>query len=480
MAPEDNDFFGRTTEMVDKKISSELIYRSTDTLVILSILLLAIAYSSDYNLGGYLATGLGASLVFGLVGRFTDIYTSWGGRAFFRDEVMRIIVTWLATFFILVFIIFVSKTSDQLSRMVLIGWLFVAPALLIINRLILRSLQARLKSMGINNRNIAIAGITESGLKFAQAIDSQPESGLHVAGFYSTGADGPEQDESTWLSGHHAHIGNLDTMIEDARMGTWDQIYLALPPEKRELAARLIGSLSDTITPIRLIPDTFTSSLMHSKYLEIADTPVLCIYDAPLSVRNALIKRLEDLLIGAALLTLTLPVMVVIALAVKLTSPGPVLFKQWRHGLRGEKILVWKFRTMTVCENEGTIRQATKNDLRVTRVGALLRKTSMDELPQFFNVLQGRMSVVGPRPHAISHNEEYQQLIPGYMMRHLMKPGITGWAQVNGWRGETDTLYKMQKRVEYDMEYIRKWSLGLDLRIILVTAFKTLSDKNAY
>jgi putative colanic acid biosynthesis UDP-glucose lipid carrier transferase len=148
--------------------------------------------------------------------------------------------------------------------------------------------------------------------------------------------------------------------------------------------------------------------------------------------------------------------------------------------LRGEKFEVWKFRTMSVCENGTKITQAKRNDHRVTKVGAFLRRTSLDELPQFFNVLQGHMSIVGPRPHAVAHNEEYRRIIPGYMLRHLMKPGITGWAQVNGWRGETDTIYKMQKRVELDMEYIHRWSLGLDIKIIFVTAFKTLYDKNAY
>ncbi len=460
--------------MVDKKISSELIYRSTDTLIILSIVLLASLYSSDYNLEGYLATGLGAGLIFGLVGRFTDIYTSWSGRPFFRDEAMRIVVTWLSTFFILVFIIFAAKTSAQFSRIVLIGWLFSTPVLLIINRYLLRTLLAHLKRMGIHNHNIAIVGVTESGLKFANAIQKQPESGLQVAGFYSI------DHETSQLPGNYAHIGDMEDVIEAARMGVWDQIYLALPPEQKEFATRLISQLSDTITPIRLIPDNFTHSLMHSKYLEIADTPVLCIYDAPLSLQNAFIKRAEDLLVGSLLLLLALPVMLVIAIAIKLTSPGTVLFMQSRHGLRGEMFQVWKFRTMTVCENGSHIKQATRNDLRITRVGAFLRKTSLDELPQFFNVLQGHMSIVGPRPHAIAHNEEYKSLIPGYMMRHLMKPGITGWAQVNGWRGETDTLYKMQKRVECDMEYIRSWSLWLDLRIILVTASKTLFDKNAY
>jgi putative colanic acid biosynthesis UDP-glucose lipid carrier transferase len=174
------------------------------------------------------------------------------------------------------------------------------------------------------------------------------------------------------------------------------------------------------------------------------------------------------------------PVLLLIAAAVKFTSPGPVLFKQTRYGLKGEKITVWKFRSMTVCENDGDIKQATRGDKRYTKIGEFLRKTSLDELPQFFNVLQGTMSIVGPRPHAVAHNEQYRSLIPGYMLRHMIKPGITGWAQVNGWRGETNTIYKMRKRVEYDLEYMREWSLWLDFKIIIMTVFKGFNDKNAY
>ncbi|MGB3916156.1 MAG: undecaprenyl-phosphate glucose phosphotransferase [Thiothrix litoralis] len=461
---------------VDKKISSELIYRSVDTLIILGILILASLHSSDYNIQGYLIVGLGASLLFGLVGRFTDIYTSWSGRPFFRDEVIRIIVTWLVTFLFLIFIIFAVKTSEEFSRFVLISWLFITPLLLISSRYVLRSLQASLKRIGINNHNIAIAGITEQGLRFADIINSQPDSGFQIAGFYSL----EEDTDIIELPRQYAHIGNAQAMMEAARTGEWDQIYLAPSSGQSAASMRLINELADTITPIRLIPDNFTNSLLHSRYMEIAETPILRIYDAPLSAQRAFIKRVEDIFLGILLLLLVAPLMLGIAIAIKLTSRGPILFKQTRHGLRGEKFQVLKFRTMTVCENDGNIKQATRNDCRITPVGAFLRKSSLDELPQFFNVLQGHMSIVGPRPHAVSHNEEYRQLIPGYMRRHLMKPGITGWAQVNGWRGETDTLFKMEKRVELDMEYIRSWSLTLDLRIILVTAFKTLYDKNAY
>ncbi|HCO1727002.1 TPA: exopolysaccharide biosynthesis polyprenyl glycosylphosphotransferase, partial [Escherichia coli] len=195
---------------------------------------------------------------------------------------------------------------------------------------------------------------------------------------------------------------------------------------------------------------------------EINGVPVVPLYESPLSGINMVFKRLEDIIVSLSILIVISPVLLIIACAVKFTSPGPVIFRQIRYGMDGKSIKVWKFRSMTVMENDNNVTQATKHDLRVTKVGKFLRRTSLDELPQFFNVLFGQMSVVGPRPHAVSHNEQYRTLIKGYMLRHKVKPGITGLAQVNGWRGETDTLDKMQKRVEYDLLYIRNWSIWLD------------------
>lgn len=191
-------------------------------------------------------------------------------------------------------------------------------------------------------------------------------------------------------------------------------------------------------------------------------------------------KRLEDIIISLCIIVLISPVLIAISLAVKVSSPGPIIFRQTRYGMDGKPIKVWKFRSMTVMENDSAIKQATKNDIRVTKTGRFLRRTSLDELPQFFNVLWGGMSIVGPRPHAVAHNEQYRSIIEGYMLRHKVKPGITGWAQINGWRGETDTIEKMQKRVEYDLEYIREWSIWFDLKIIFLTVFKGFVNKSAY
>jgi putative colanic acid biosysnthesis UDP-glucose lipid carrier transferase len=212
----------------------------------------------------------------------------------------------------------------------------------------------------------------------------------------------------------------------------------------------------------------------------IGNIPVVAVCESPFYGVNGMIKRLSDVILATLIVLMISPVMLAIAAAVKWTSPGPVLFRQRRYGADGKEIIVYKFRSMSVCEDGGEIRQAQKNDVRVTPLGAFLRRTSLDELPQFINVLQGRMSIVGPRPHAVAHNELYRKLIKGYMVRHKVKPGITGWAQVNGYRGETETLEKMQRRIEYDLDYLRNWSLRLDLYIIIKTVFGVLRNKNAY
>jgi putative colanic acid biosynthesis UDP-glucose lipid carrier transferase len=208
--------------------------------------------------------------------------------------------------------------------------------------------------------------------------------------------------------------------------------------------------------------------------------PVVSVCDTPYNGISALIKRGMDIVLSIMGLLLLWPVLLAITMAVKLTSRGPALFKQRRYGLNGEEILVYKFRSMTVAENGDTVTQATKGDKRITKLGAFLRKTSLDELPQIINVLQGRMSIVGPRPHAVAHNEQYRKLISGYMIRHKVRPGITGWAQVNGLRGETETIDKMRKRVEYDLDYLRHWSAWMDIKIIFKTIKLVIHDSQAY
>jgi putative colanic acid biosysnthesis UDP-glucose lipid carrier transferase len=257
-------------------------------------------------------------------------------------------------------------------------------------------------------------------------------------------------------------------------------IFISQPISAQPRIRKLLDELQDTTASVYFLPDIYVFDLMQSRFDNVGGMPAIAICETPFMGLNGMIKRTSDIVLGSAILLLLLPLMLVIALAVRFTSPGPVIFRQRRYGLYGEEIIVYKFRSMTVTDDGSKIVQATKDDQRLTRIGAFLRRSSLDELPQFINVLQGRMSIVGPRPHAVAHNEQYRKLIKGYMLRHKVKPGITGWAQVNGMRGETETLDKMEARIQYDLDYLRSWSLWLDIWIILKTVKVVLTRENAH
>jgi putative colanic acid biosynthesis UDP-glucose lipid carrier transferase len=257
-------------------------------------------------------------------------------------------------------------------------------------------------------------------------------------------------------------------------------IYLSLPMASQPRILHVLDELKDTTASIYFVPDMFITDLIQGRSGSVCGMPVISVCESPFTGSSGLIKRASDIILSLLILILIAPLLLLIAIAIKLDSPGPVIFKQRRYGLDGEEIVVYKFRSMTVTEDGGTIVQARKGDARVTRIGGILRKTSLDELPQFINVLQGRMSIVGPRPHAVAHNEQYRQLIKSYMVRHKVKPGITGWAQVNGLRGETDSLEKMEARIRCDLDYLRNWSLRLDLYIIFRTVKLVFKDAAAY
>ena len=258
------------------------------------------------------------------------------------------------------------------------------------------------------------------------------------------------------------------------------EVYITLPLGSQPRIVKLLEQLQGTTASLYFVPDVFGISIIQGRLQDMNGVPVVGICETPFTGTNQLIKRTSDLVLATLIIVLTSPLLLAIAIGVKLSSPGPVIFRQRRNGLDGDEIVVWKFRSMTTQDDGAVVAQATRNDPRVTRLGAFLRASSLDELPQFFNVLQGRMSIVGPRPHAVTHNEQYRQIIKAYMVRHKVKPGITGWAQVNGQRGETDTIEKMRARVEYDLEYLRNWSLALDLRIIIGTIRLVFFDRYAY
>jgi putative colanic acid biosysnthesis UDP-glucose lipid carrier transferase len=247
-----------------------------------------------------------------------------------------------------------------------------------------------------------------------------------------------------------------------------------------ERVTRLLEELKDTTASVYFVPDLYAFDTMQAQVCDLDGIPLFAVRETPFNGMNGVLKRGSDIVFATVLLLMIWPVLLALAAGVRLSSPGPALFRQRRYGLYGESIYVYKFRTMRVCEDGHTVTQAQRNDPRVTRFGSFLRRTSLDELPQLFNVLSGTMSLVGPRPHAVSHNEEYRKVIAGYMLRHKVRPGITGWAQVNGYRGETETVEKMQRRVEYDLDYLRNWSLRLDLNILVRTALLVWRDRNAY
>ena len=341
----------------------------------------------------------------------------------------------------------------------------------------MRLILGMLRERNINNRNVAIAGASENGVHVAQMLLGSPWMGLHPVGFF----DDREQTGSRPLPSPPVQVlGTLDDLVELARKGEIDLIYITLPLRAEERIRQLISRLSQTTASVYVIPEFFVSDLMNLTWSNIGDLPAISVFETPFFGVDGWLKNAEDLILGSIILIVVFIPMVIISIGVKISSPGPVFFRQTRYGLRGEKIDVWKFRTMNVCENGDEVKQATRNDPRVTKFGSFLRKTSLDELPQFINVLQGSMSIVGPRPHAVAHNEQYRKIIDGYMLRHKVKPGITGLAQVNGWRGEIDSLDKMQKRIECDLAYMRNWSIWLDRRIIVRMSIKEFAGENAY
>ncbi len=415
--------------------------------------------------------------LFLLVVHFSEIYRSWRGSLLRSRELLRLMGAWLTVVLALLILAYTTKTTSEYSRRLFLTWFVITPLVLVVWRGWLQIFLGELRKRGWNVRTVAIVGASELGAYLANTVLESPWMGLRPTGFYD--ARRPSGVRPLHV-GPIEVLGNLETLIKHAHEGRIDMVYIALPMRAETRIRELIARLSDTTVSVYLVPDFFMFDLLHASWGNVGDLPVVSISETPFYGVDGFVKRLEDIILSGLFLLIVAIPMIFIAIGVKLSSPGPIIFRQHRYGLRGNKINVWKFRTMTVDENDQSVAQARKNDPRVTRFGAFLRRTSLDELPQLINVLQGRMSLVGPRPHAVAHNEQYRKQVDRYMLRHKVKPGITGLAQVNGWRGETDTLDKMQMRIKFDLAYIQNWSLFLDLKIIYQTIFKVFSDKNAY
>jgi putative colanic acid biosynthesis UDP-glucose lipid carrier transferase len=402
-----------------------------------------------------------------------NLYQAWRGASIF-DEVRAITLAWALVLFLLFTFAFTTKMGIHFSRGWIGIWALLGWGVLVSCRVFLRVALRWLRSHGFNQRRIVIVGTEGLGEEVARRLLVSPWIGLQVAGFFNVGAAAHIEPGVPILGG----LPDVAGYVEEERI---DQVWIALPLKEQDKVESLLHALRHSAVDIRFIPDIFGFRLLNHSVTEVAGFPVMNLSVTPMVGVNRLVKALEDRVLASLILLLISPLMLLIALGVKFSSPGPVLFRQKRLGWDGQSFMVYKFRSMVVHhEGGGQLTQAFKGDSRVTPFGAFLRRTSLDELPQFFNVLQGTMSIVGPRPHAIEHNEQYKDLVDDYMLRHKVKPGITGWAQINGWRGETDTLEKMRKRVEYDLYYIENWSLWFDLRIILLTVFKGFTNKNAY
>lgn len=417
---------------------------------------------------GYLLAAILAGTCFYVFAIHLKLYQSY--RTVSLAKPLGVLLqVWFLTVVALVMLSFALKSSAYFSRIVIGLWLIITPVMMILSRVLIRECLKRLRVDGRNSRKLVVAGWSDRAALLIDELNKNPWMGYRVEGCFDEKPPVADVD----------YLGNLEALVYSARDNTYDAIYIALPMESSESIRHLIKRLSNSSTPVYYLPDLFVSHLMGGKIAYVGDMPSVSIYSNPYEAGGAILKRLEDVLLSALILLLISPLMLIISLLIKLTSKGPVIFKQKRYGLAGNAIEVYKFRTMFLHDDSG-VAQATKNDTRITPLGSFLRKASLDELPQFVNVIQGRMSIVGPRPHAIVHNEYYREAIEGYMLRHLVKPGITGWAQVNGWRGETDTLDKMQNRIDYDLYYLNHWSVSFDIKIILLTIFKGFVGKNVY
>ncbi|MCL4472127.1 MAG: undecaprenyl-phosphate glucose phosphotransferase [Gammaproteobacteria bacterium] len=387
----------------------------------------------------------------------------------------EIAIPWLTTVGILFLFGVVSGYRDVFPEDLVATWALLTPVALFFAHRVVHRLVPRILELEGSMRNAVIVGASELGQTLARKLNSGSHLGITFEGFFD--------DRSPSRIGTVAHgqvVGNIRDLVERAQQGGIDIIYIALPMASQPRILKLLDDLRDTTASIYFVPDIFVSDLIQARIDHIHGIPVVAVCETPLYGINGLLKRASDIVIASIILLLIFPLMIAIAIGVKLSSPGPVLFRQRRYGLDGKEIVVCKFRTMTVCEDGPTIEQAKRTDKRITPFGAFLRRTSLDELPQFLNVLTGQMSVVGPRPHAVAHNELYRKLVKGYMIRHKVKPGITGWAQVNGLRGETETVDKMQARIQYDIDYLRNWSIMFDFMIILKTVLVVARDRNAY
>jgi putative colanic acid biosynthesis UDP-glucose lipid carrier transferase len=449
-------------------------YRLTDLMIIkgaliVSLLIFEVGYTQDFFVL-FLIFIAG----FSITAEMVALYRSWRD-GLFKEIVFYTFLSWSVSVALILAYIFWNGSYLELYKGSITVWFAITAVTLILWRGCFSLFLRRIRSNGFNTRHVAIIGLSTEGANLAKEILANPHTGYRISAIYD------DRDVKRLPEDYQGLVqGSVADGVDDARLNKFDVVFIALPLSAEKRITGILALLGNTTANVQLVPNLFMFSIMSSSMAHVSNIQTISVFCNPLLGSYALTKRIEDIILSSIILLLISIPLVIIAIAVKITSKGPVIFKQYRYGLNGKEIKVYKFRTMTVTENSNVVTQATKNDARITKVGAFLRRTSLDELPQFMNVLQGRMSVVGPRPHAVAHNEQYRKAVAYYMLRHKIRPGITGWAQINGWRGETDTIEKMEMRIRYDLDYIRRWSLWMDAKIVLFTIFRSFNDKNAY
>lgn len=416
-----------------------------------------------------------ACMLFFLVGELFGIYRPGRGRSA-DHEVGLATVAWTTSFVCLLLVGVFTRTADSFARSSTITWYFVGGLFVLCSHMCVRSLIESLGRRGYGLRKTAIVGSNRLGLEIARNAKASTDSGLMIVGFFDDRGDGRRDGQ---VENMPPFLGDSNKLMQLIATGEIDTVLITLPMRAEKRIQSVLDRLANTTASAYIVPDFFVFELLHSRWTHVGGLPVVSVFESPIYGVDGWLKRALDLSISLVGIILVSPVLLICGLLVKLTSPGPVFFRQKRYGLDGKEILVWKFRSMHTCDNGPIVKQATKNDPRVTPVGAILRRTSLDELPQLFNVILGSMSLVGPRPHANAHNEHFRKLIRGYMMRHKVKPGITGLAQVEGSRGETDTVEKMEARIFLDHRYIRDWSIWMDIKILFKTFYVVLR-RDAY
>ncbi|CAB3779777.1 UDP-glucose:undecaprenyl-phosphate glucose-1-phosphate transferase [Paraburkholderia ultramafica] len=410
------------------------------------------------------------------------IYQSWRGKPLY-DLLSRVSGGWVMVEITGVLISFSLHRADNLSRLWLVYWAIATIALLIVTKMVVYSILRGLRREGFNQRAVAIVGGAPYGRFLIEQMRSRPEAGFSpVVVFDEDSTINPYEDPDAGDAIDGVPVErDYQRMIQLVRQRAIRELWLALPISKEKAIHRFVMDLRNDFVNIRFIPDVRSLTLFNQPMVELLGVPAINLAASPITDLRVLPKRVFDRLFALAALTALAPLMLVIAALVKLSSPGPVFFRQKRKGIDGNQFEIYKFRSMKMHKEEaGKITQATRRDPRITAVGAFLRRTSLDELPQFINVLRGEMSVVGPRPHALEHDDIYKDLVKGYMHRYRIKPGITGWAQINGYRGETDRIEKMMGRVKLDLYYMQHWTFWLDIKIVVLTLWKGFAGSNAY